>query len=314
MPSTSVITFFGFYVLNQDEIGVCLTLGKYSGIVRPGPGFILPIFQKILKTKGSLQTVDLPDQQIVLNGNIAVTISGSLNFRVTDPGKALLGVQDYAYSIRQLALTTVSEVLGDKEIEDIRTKKADIASEIEKVIGQKASDWGLAEVDIRLTDAKLDDSLLRAMMRETEAKKEANAIEIKAEADKKVAQIFAHAARTLAASPGSMTLRILQTLSDLSNDKSTVVIPLPVDMLSTLGGGRAVAAAPAAAAKGRSPAPLPRARTRTVNGLRVADCPSCGKKYNVSEILGDERYDARPDVEGQQVRCTGCQTEFTLAA
>lgn len=95
----------------------------------------------------------------------------------------------------------------------------------------------MSDVDIRLTDARMDESLLRAMMRETEARKEAKAIQIKAESDRAVAETFAEAARTLAAAPGAMTLRVLQTLSDVSNDKSTVIVPLPLELLSMVGKG-----------------------------------------------------------------------------
>ncbi|MCZ6793211.1 MAG: SPFH domain-containing protein [Planctomycetota bacterium] len=165
-----------------------------------------------------------------------MTISGNLNFRVADPRRALLEVQDYRYSIQQLSLTTIADVLGTKTIEEVRTSKVEIGDEIEKIVAERATTWGLAEVDIRLTDARMDESLMRAMMRETEAHKEARAIQIKAESDREVAEIFAEAARALASSPGAMTLRVLQTLSDISNDKATVVIPIPVDMLSALGG------------------------------------------------------------------------------
>lgn len=311
MSSQSVITAFGFYVLSQDEIGVCMTLGKYSGIVRPGPGWIFPMLQSILKTKGSLQTIDLPDQQIVLSGNIAVTISGSLNYRVTDPGKALLEVRDYGYSIRQLSLTTISDVLGTKTIEQVRTDKVKIADEIEKIVSIKVAEWGLSDVDIRLTDARLDESLLRAMMRETEARKEAKAIEIKAAADKTVAKTFVDAARTLASAPGAMTLRVLQTLSDVSNDKSTVIIPLPVDILNKLGGDGAALGNGAAAAESGGP---PTAHAMVKAGVVTASCPFCRKTYNVGDILGKEQYDIRPDIPGQQVKCRSCGKEFTLKA
>lgn len=244
MSHESVTSVLGFYVLDQDEIGVLLFAGRYSRLVTPGPGFMIPILQEIKKTKASLQTIDLPNQQIVLSGNIAVTISGSLNFRVTDPGKAILEVSDYEYSVRQLALTTISDVLGTKTIEEIRTAKAAISNEVEAIISETSVEWGLSDVDIRMTDARLDESLLRAMMRETEAQKEANAIIIKAEADKKVAKIFAEAARDLADSPGAMTLRVLQAMNDLSNSKSTVVIPIPIDLMSgikdAIGGGNPV--------------------------------------------------------------------------
>ena len=85
MAGTEVISVFGFYVLNQDEIGACMTLGSFSGIIQPGPGFKFPLFQRIVKTKKSLQTIDLPDQQIVLSGNIAVTISDQMGRIATDP-------------------------------------------------------------------------------------------------------------------------------------------------------------------------------------------------------------------------------------
>ena len=93
MSTQRVIKLFGFYTLRADEIGVKLSFGKYAGRVDPGPGFGIPIVDQILKTKSSLQTIDLPDQQIVLSGNIAITISGNLNFRVAEPEKALLQVR-----------------------------------------------------------------------------------------------------------------------------------------------------------------------------------------------------------------------------
>ncbi|MDP7015612.1 MAG: SPFH domain-containing protein [Pirellulaceae bacterium] len=226
----------GIYVLQADEIGVRLTLGKFDKAVGPGLGFTSPILQRVKKTKSSLQTIDLPDQQIVLHGNIAVTISGNLNFRVSDPELSLLRVDNYRYTVQQFAMTTISDVLGTKTIEDVRGKKAIIANEIEVIVAETAANWGLADVDIRLTDARLDESLMRAMMRETEAVKEARAAQIRADGDRAVAEAFSAAASTLADSPGAMTLRILQTLSDLSNSKSTVVVPIPIDILSALGG------------------------------------------------------------------------------
>ena len=102
--------------------------------------------------------------------------------------------------------------------------------EIEKLVAEVATDWGLADVDVRLTDARLDESLMRAMMRETEAQKEASASGIRAEADMKVAKIYAEAARTLSASPGALSLRMLQSMTDMSNSKSTIVIPIPWEL------------------------------------------------------------------------------------
>ncbi len=334
MTKQRVLKFFGFYVLQADEIGVRLTTGKYQGIANPGPGFGWPILQQVIKTKSSLQTIDLPDQQIVLSGNIAITISGSLNFRVADPEKALLQVSDYNYTVQQFALTTISDVLSTKTIEEVRTTKASISQEIEDIVAETAATWGLEDIDIRLTDARLDDSLLRAMMRETEAEKEARASQIRAAADRDVARSYADAAKTLASSPGAMTLRILQGLSDLSNDKSTVVLPLPWDLLSEMAGklkapspevNVAVPAVQAETVQQPSSeevsqptsdpvsdpeAPLCKLEYQAHRTLAV--CPECDSKYNVTDVMGDMRYDKRPDIPGLQIQCKRCLTVFTL--
>jgi hypothetical protein len=334
MSKTRVLKFLGFYVLQADEIGVRLTTGRYQGIANPGPGFAWPILQQVIKTKSSLQTIDLPDQQIVLSGNIAITISGSLNFRVADPEKALLRVDNYSHTVQQFALTTISDVLSTKTIEEVRTSKKTIAQEIEDIVAETASTWGLEGVDIRLTDARLDDSLLRAMMRETEAEKEAKASKIRAAADRDVARSYADAAETLAGSPGAMTLRILQTLGDLSNDKSTVVLPLPWDLLSevvgrlrtpnSVVGGAAPAvqaqtgpppstegvSQPAGKSVGNPEAPLCKLEYQAHRTLAV--CPECDSKYNVTDVMGDMRYDKRPDILGLQIQCKRCLAVFTL--
>ncbi|MBU2713969.1 SPFH domain-containing protein [Zooshikella harenae] len=297
----SVITFLGFYVVNQDELGVRLTLGKFSGHVSPGLGFCIPILQKIYTTKSSIQTIDLPNQQVVLNGNVSVTISGTVHFRVVDSQQALLEVVDYQQSIKQLALTTISDVIGTKTIEEVRGQKAAIAGEIEDVIRVTTKKWGLGDIDIRLTDASMESNLLRAMMRETEAQKEATAQRIKAESDQVTADIFCKAARLLASSPGAMTLRILQTLSDISSDKSTVVVPIPIDLLSGSSGTTVYNDI------------VPVADIECINNQIFCYCPSCEQRFNISEVAKNERYDKDPDLPGIQLSCTKCKTLFTVS-
>jgi len=314
MAGRKVIKFFGFYILQADEVAVTLSLGKFSGVAGPGLGFAFPLIKQVYKTSSSLQTIDLPDQQIVISGNIGITISGNLNFRVGDAGKALLSVNDYRYTVQRLALTTISDVLSTKTIEEVRTDKMKIADEIEKIVAEAAVKWGLTDVDIRLTDARMDEQLLRAMMRETEAKKEASAAQIRADADRDVAESFAEAATTLSGSPGALTLKVLQALSDLSNSKSTVVIPLPWDLLQ--GGakglveqsGQAVAA-PKASSEIEGP---PNAQLKYETDRTIAVCPICNAQYNVTEAMGNMRYDRMPEVPGIQIRCKQCEGIFTL--
>jgi hypothetical protein len=351
MSGQRVIKLLGFYVLQADEIGVKLNMGKFAGAVGPGPGWASPLLQQVLKTTSSLQTIDLPDQKIVLSGNIAITISGNLNFRVADPQKAILTVENYRYTVQQFALTTISDVLSSKSIEEVRTEKMAIAQEIEDIVAETSAGWGLSDVDIRLTDARLEESLMRAMMRETEAQKEARASEIRAEADKSVAMSYAEAANTLNRSPGALTLRVLQSLTDLSNEKSTIVVPVPWDLLGGIKEPKDTTAAvpePREAASAQPvddpsktvPEPrvavssqpvddpsktVPVATAATVaadefpyckleyqSHRTLAVCPQCETKYNVTEIQGDMRYDKRADVPGLQIQCKRCPTVFTL--
>jgi regulator of protease activity HflC (stomatin/prohibitin superfamily) len=297
-----VLTFFGLYTLNADECGVKLFLGSYTGNATAGLGFAIPFIQSVIKTKSSIQTIDLPNQKIVLEGNIAVKISGSVNFRVQDPKKAILEVNDYAYSLKQLALTTISEVLGSQTIESIRAKKKEIADEIEGIIHTTAKNWGLSNVDIRLTDAEMDDSLLRAMMRETEAEKESKAAEIKAGSDKVVAEIFADAARTLAESPGALTLRVLQSLTDMSNSKSTIVMPIPIEMFPGLN---------KKVEQVKSNSHLI-AEIYSEGGDKKMNCPYCGKKYNANNVVGNYKLDKDPSTPGIQLKCKQCGEVFTV--
>lgn len=305
----SVLTFFGFYIINQDEVGVRLTFGNYSGNSRPGLGFAIPIIQRVLKTKASIQTIDLPDQKIVLQGNIAVKISGSVNFKVADPEKAILEVNDYAYSLRLLALTTISEVLGTKTIEQIRSEKKLIADEIESIIANTSKSWGLSHVDIKLTDAEMDESLLRAMMRETEAEKESKAAEIKATSDKTVAKIFADAAKTLQGSPGALTLRVLQSLTDMSNSKSTVVMPIPIELFPN-GMNNVLNQTESSQVIEKSKNKVTKVYDQ--NGTSKFDCPNCSKTYNAKNIVDNKKYDRDPNEPGIQLICKVCSCMFTL--
>lgn len=301
----SVMTFFGLYTLNADEVGVKMFLGNYTGNVRPGLGFAIPFLQTVIKTKSSIQTIDLPNQKIVLHGNIAVRISGSVNFKVADPHKAILEVNDYAYSLKQLALTTISEVLGNQTIESIRSEKKSIADEIEKIIHATARNWGLSHVDIRLTDAEMDESLLRAMMRETEAEKESKAAEIKAQSDKVVAEIFADAAKTLAESPGALTLRVLQSLTDMSNSKSTIVMPIPIELFPHA--KQALNAGTYDLERGHLIADI-----YSEENHKKLNCPYCGKKYKADNVIGNYRMDTDPDTPGIQLQCKACHKTFTV--
>ncbi len=239
-------------------------------------------------------------------------------------------VNDYRYTVQQFAMTTISDVLSAKSIEEVRTAKTAIAQEIEDIVAEKAAAWGLDEIDIRLTDARLDDSLLRAMMRETEAEKEARASQIRASADRDVAHSYAEAAKTLAESPGAMTLRILQSLTDLSNDKSTIVLPLPWELLGSI----AQSSQPIGPQQQTTPlevdvdleppasepddgetskeqeAPLCKLEYQAHRTLAI--CPDCGSKYNVTDVLGDMRYDKRADIPGVQIQCKRCLSIFTL--
>ena len=208
---------------------VLLTLGHYDGVVGPGLVVIVPLLQSARTVDLRVHTLDIPPQEVITKDNVSVRVNGVVFYRIIDPAKAVLRVKDYAYATSAIAQTTLRDVIGGVDLDELLENRDAIAQEIRRIVDQKTDEWGIDITEIRLQDITLPDNMKRAMAVQAEAEREKRAVIIKAEGDLAAAENYAKAAAKLATTPGALTLRTLQTLSDLSKDPSQkfyFVVPL----------------------------------------------------------------------------------------
>jgi len=232
----------GFFVLfirqvNQYERGVMLTLGKFSGIKEPGWRLVVPIFQQIHKIDIRVKTVDVPDQEVITRDNISCGINAVIYYKVEDAGKAFLEVENFYYAISQLAQTTMRNIVGEKELDEILANREEISKMIKESVDAATDPWGIDVVSVELKDIVLNDEMKRVMGKQAEAEREKRAVIIKAEGEMIAADNMSKAAKTLATAPGALHLRTLQSINDLSSDQSnTTIWMVPTEGLRALEG------------------------------------------------------------------------------
>ena len=232
-----IILLLGFVflfvrIIIQYERGVLFTLGKCSGIMNPGINFIIPFIQGYRKVDIRVKTIDIPKQEVMTKDNVPVKINAVVFFKVSDPLKAVLDVEDYIFATAQLAQTALRDVVGGVSLDSVLTKRDEIAVEIEKIVDKETDPWGIEITNIKMQDVELPMDMKRVMAKQAEAEREKRAVIIKAEGEVVASNNIAKAAKTLNASPGALHLRTLNTLNDLSSDQSnTVIFAIPLEIL-----------------------------------------------------------------------------------
>ena len=219
-------------IIQQYETGVVFQLGKYSRTLQPGLNFIIPVIEYSRTIDMRVSTNDIPKQQVITKDNVPVAINGVVYFKVVNAEVAVIKVQNYLYAVSQYAQAALRDVVGGMSFDELLAEREKIGEEIEKVIQKQAENWGLKVTAIKLQDVEVPEDLKRIMSRQDSAEREKRATITKAEGDKMAAFNLAEAARTMAASPGAMQLRTLQTIDGLGPSPSnTVVLAVPVDVL-----------------------------------------------------------------------------------
>ncbi|MFA5763259.1 MAG: slipin family protein [archaeon] len=227
-----IILVSSIKIINEYERGVKFTLGKYSGIMGPGINLVLPIIHAYKKLDIRIKTVDIPKQEVMTKDNVPVRINAVVYFEVSNPEKAVLNIQDYTYAVAQYAQTALRDIIGNKTLDEVLSNRDEIASEIEKVVDKETDPWGLNVTGIKMQDVELPENLKRTMAKQAEAEREKRGTIIKALGEVEASENLAKAAKTLAASPGALHLRTLNTLNDLSSDQSnTVIFAIPLEVL-----------------------------------------------------------------------------------
>lgn len=218
--------------VNQYERGVVLTLGKYTGIRGPGWRIIVPVFQSMRKIDLRVKAVDVPHQKVITRDNVSASINAVIYYKVSDASKAYLEVEDYRYAISQLAQTTMRNIVGSAELDEVLANRDKLSNNIREIIDKESDPWGLKVENVELKDFFLPDEMERTIAKQAEAERERRAVIIKAEGEVVAADNITKAARLLGSQPGALHLRTLQTLNDLSSDQSnTVVFAVPLEIL-----------------------------------------------------------------------------------
>ncbi|MCD6589636.1 slipin family protein [Candidatus Woesearchaeota archaeon] len=218
-------------VVKQYEKGVVFTLGRYTGLKGPGLVFIVPIIQKMIKIDLRTRVVDVPYQEAITRDNIATKINAVVYYRVVEPERAVLEVEDYHLAVSQIAQTTMRNIVGEVDLDELLANREKIANRIEKIVDKATDPWGIKIEVVDLKDIQIPDNMKRVLAKKAEAEREKKAVIIKSEGDVIAAKNLAKAAKTLTSSPGALHLRTLQTLNDISSDpNSKIVFAVPVEI------------------------------------------------------------------------------------
>jgi regulator of protease activity HflC (stomatin/prohibitin superfamily) len=223
--------------INQYERGVRFTMGKYSGIMEPGWRLLIPIFQTFKKVDIRVKAVDVPDQKAITRDNVSVTVNAVIYYKVAFAEKAVIEVENFFYAISQYAQTTMRNIVGSVTLDELLSKRDEIADRIKEIVDKETDEWGIKVNNVELKDVSLPESMERTIAKQAEAEREKRAVIINSEGELAAAANIAQAAAILAASNGALHLRTLQAINDISSDQSnTVVFMTPVEILKAFEG------------------------------------------------------------------------------
>lgn len=218
--------------INQYERGVMFTMGKFTGIREPGWRIVIPIFQSLRKVDMRVKAVDVPQQQAITKDNISVGVNAVIYYKVSHADQAILNVEDFFFAMSQLAQTTMRNVVGEVELDELLAGRDKISERIRTIVDEASDEWGIKVDNVELKDVVLPGDMERTIAKQAEAEREKRAVIIKAEGEVIAADNMAKAAKILSGSAGALHLRTLQSLNDLSSDQSnTVVFATPIEVL-----------------------------------------------------------------------------------
>ena len=214
-------------------------MGKFTGIRQPGWSVIVPIFQHMQKVDMRVKAVDVPDQKVITRDNVSASINAVIYYKVSDAAKAVLEVENFYHAVSQLAQTTMRNIVGGAELDEVLSQRDELSARIQTIIDKETDEWGITVENVELKDFFLPEDMERTIGKQAEAERERRSVIIKAEGEVAAAENMAKAAKTLSESSGALHLRTLQSLNDLSSDQSnTVVFAIPIEVLRAVEAGK----------------------------------------------------------------------------
>ena len=227
-------------ILREYERGVIFLLGRFWRVKGPGLVIVIPGLQQMVKVDLRVVTMDVPPQDVISKDNVSVKVNAVVYFRVVDPQKAIIQVENYLMATSQLAQTTLRAVLGKHELDEMLAEREKLNLDVQQILDAQTDAWGIKVANVEIKHIDLNESMIRAIARQAEAERERRAKVIHAEGERQAAQALLDAAEMLAREPAAMQLRYLQTLTQVAGDKSsTLVFPVPVDLVGSLLGRNA---------------------------------------------------------------------------
>ena len=217
------LIFISIKIIYEYEKGIKFTLGKFSGTLNPGVNFIIPIIQSIRILDQRIVTIDIPPQEVMTKDNVPVSIDAVIYFRVQNAEKAILNVNDYRYAVSKYGQTSLRNVVGGVELDDLLQKREEIAKKLKEIVDIATDPWGIEVVLLELQDVKLPSDLKRVIARQAEAEREKRAAILKAEGEAIAASDLVKASTILDKAEGAIHLRQLAVLSDVSSDKNNKI-------------------------------------------------------------------------------------------
>jgi regulator of protease activity HflC (stomatin/prohibitin superfamily) len=229
----AVLVFASLRILREYQRGVIFMLGRFWKVKGPGLIVIIPGIQQMVRVDLRTVVMDVPSQDVISRDNVSVKVNAVLYFRVVDPQRAIIQVENFLDATSQLAQTTLRAVLGKHELDEMLAERDKLNHDIQRILDSQTDAWGIKVANVEIKHVDIDPSMVRAIARQAEAERERRAKIIHAEGEMQAAEKLLEAARMLAQQPQAMQLRYLQTLGGIAGDKSsTIVFPVPLELAS----------------------------------------------------------------------------------
>lgn len=222
-------------VLREYERGVTFTLGRFTSVKGPGLIILIPFIQTMNRVDLRTLVVDVPTQDVISKDNVSVKVNAVIYFRIVEPSKAIIQVENYMAATSQLAQTTLRSVLGKHELDEMLSERDKLNTDLQEILDSQTDAWGIKVANVEIKHVDIDESMVRAIARQAEAERIRRAMVINALGEQEAAEKLVEAANALAKEPQAMQLRYLKSLQDIASDKTnTIVFPFPIEIAKML--------------------------------------------------------------------------------
>lgn len=233
IPLILIFIFSFFHILREYERAVVFTLGRFWMVKGPGLIILVPIIQQMVRVQLRTVVMSIPEQDVISRDNVSVQVNAVVYFRVIDPEKAIIQVEDYFEAISQLSQTTLRSVLGQHDLDEMLAERTKLNAHIQQILDEQTFAWGVKVSVVEIKRIDLNENMIRAIAKQAEAERERRAKVIHADGELQASHKLLEAAQVLSQQPQALQLRYLQTLSNIAEEKnSTIVFPIPIELLS----------------------------------------------------------------------------------